>query len=66
MPDISVIFGWMGRPPLNLRQTLVRLPKDAAPRIDAVAGKKNRAKFIREAVMRELQRLEKNAKKPSR
>lgn len=55
----SVTFGAMGRPPLNLQQTLVRLPKDAAGRIDTIAGKKNRAKFIREAVMKELERLEK-------
>jgi predicted DNA-binding protein len=52
----------MGRPPLNVKPTNVRLPKGAGERIDAIAGEQNRAKFIREAILKELKRLEKKAK----
>lgn len=46
----------MGRPPLDVKPILVRLPSDVPARIDALVGKNNRAKFIREAVENELQR----------
>ena len=53
----------MGRPPLHVKPMLVRLPEGLAERIDALIGKKKRAEFIREAVERELERREKEAKK---
>ncbi|NIJ57261.1 Arc/MetJ-type ribon-helix-helix transcriptional regulator [Pseudochelatococcus lubricantis] len=48
----------MGRPPLNVKPILVRLPDDVPDRIDALVGKQKRAEFIREAVERELKRRE--------
>ena len=44
----------MGRPPLNVKPTVVRLPVEALERIEAVVGKNRMAEFIREAVEREL------------
>ncbi|WP_244563821.1 ribbon-helix-helix domain-containing protein [Ensifer aridi] len=44
----------MGRPPLNVKPLLVRLPEGVAERIDALVGKNKRAEFIRDAVMRAL------------
>lgn len=52
----------MGRPPLNVKPVLVRLPDGTPERIDAIAGKNKRAEFIREAVEAELKRREKAAK----
>lgn len=48
----------MGRPPLNVKPILVRLPEDMPERIDAIVGKNKRAEFIREALDRELERRE--------
>lgn len=48
----------MGRPPLNMKPTPVRLSADALKRIDEQVGTYGRAKFIREAVERELERRE--------
>jgi metal-responsive CopG/Arc/MetJ family transcriptional regulator len=54
----------MGRPPLNVKPILVRLPDGMAERIDAVMGAENkRAQFIREAVEKELAKRETEAKK---
>ena len=50
----------MGRPPLGVKPTTVRLPVDVFDRIEAVAGKNRAASFIREAVAAELERREKN------
>ena len=49
----------MGRPPLQLKSTVVRLGAGVAERIDALVGKQKRAEFIREAVDAELERREK-------
>jgi hypothetical protein len=49
----------MGRPPMGVKPTLVRLPDGTAERIDALVGPNKRAEFIREAVERELKRREK-------
>lgn len=49
----------MGRPPMNVKPMLVRLPEGMAERIDAVAGENKRAEFIRDAVEKELKRQEK-------
>lgn len=51
----------MGRPPLNVVETKVRLPLGTGERIDALAGKNRRAEFIREAVEAELRRREKSS-----
>lgn len=48
----------MGRPPLNVKPMLVRLPDGMAERIDAIAGPNHRAEFIRDAVEAELLRRE--------
>lgn len=50
--------GRMGRPPLNVKPMIVRLPEDIPGRIDALVGKQKRAAFIREAVENELKRRE--------
>jgi metal-responsive CopG/Arc/MetJ family transcriptional regulator len=49
----------MGRPKLNVKPMVVRLPDGVPERIDTVAGPNRRAEFIREAVERELKRREK-------
>lgn len=48
----------MGRPPMNLKTTVVRLSAEALERIEALVGKNRMAEFIREAVERELKRRE--------
>lgn len=52
----------MGRPPLGVKPTTVRLPVETIDRIEAVAGKQKVAGFIREAVVEKLERSEKVAK----
>jgi predicted DNA-binding protein len=49
----------MGRPPLGVKSTNVRLSDGLAGRIDALVGPNRRAAFIREVVKREVERLEK-------
>ncbi|MQW90131.1 hypothetical protein GHJ82_25675 [Sinorhizobium saheli] len=51
----------MGRPPLKVKPILVRLPDGVPERIDALVGKMKRAEFIREAVLKELERRERAA-----
>lgn len=49
----------MGRPPLGLKPTTVRLSAETIARIEAVAGRQRQlAVFIREAVENELRRRE--------
>lgn len=48
----------MGRPPMNVKPTLVRLPEGVPERIDAIAGPNRRAEFIREAIEKELRKRE--------
>ncbi|KAA1184872.1 hypothetical protein FP026_03380 [Rhizobium tropici] len=48
----------MGRPPLNLKETKVRLPRATKERIKALVGNYGIATFIREAVENELARRE--------
>lgn len=52
----------MGRPPLGVKTTVVRLPEGLAERIDDLIGPNRRAKFIREIVEREVERLESERK----
>ncbi|WP_188821124.1 hypothetical protein [Brucella endophytica] len=42
-----------------MNATTLRFPAETLKRIDDLVGKKHRAKFIREAVERELERAEK-------
>jgi predicted DNA-binding protein len=51
----------MGRPPLNVKPTVVRLSVETLRRIEALVGKNRMAEFIREAVERELKRRERKA-----
>lgn len=59
----------MGRPPLGVKPTVVRLAEDVRQRITALVGKSGMAGFIREAVEAELARREtasgKSSEKPS-
>ncbi|MFI0848654.1 hypothetical protein ACH196_32180 [Mesorhizobium sp. IMUNJ23232] len=48
----------MGRPPLNVRETKVRLTDEQRGRIEAIVGSYGMAKFIREAIEHELERRE--------
>lgn len=65
MPYINVDFRrcgrypWlMGRPPLHLKSTKVRLSEDAMARIELLVGNRGMAKFIREAIDEKLERDE--------
>jgi metal-responsive CopG/Arc/MetJ family transcriptional regulator len=49
----------MGRPPLNIKSTNIRLPEGLGERIDKLVGPQRRAAFIREVLEREVERLEK-------
>ncbi len=51
----------MGRPPLNVKPILVRLPEGMAERIDALVGKNKRAEFIRDALEKELLERERSS-----
>lgn len=48
----------MGRPPLGMKPTTIRLTTDTIHRIEALVGNRRLALFIREAVENELQRRE--------
>lgn len=48
----------MGRPPLNVKSTNVRLPEGLGERIDKLVGPQRRAGFIRDVLIREVERLE--------
>jgi len=48
----------MGRPPLHVKETKVRLTDDQRQRIEALVGPSRMAAFIREAIERELKRRE--------
>lgn len=49
----------MGRPPLNVKPTVVRLTDEVRQRIEALVGPNRMSAFIREAVENELSRREK-------
>lgn len=60
---ISDSHSRMGRPPLNVKATVVRLGEGVPERIDAVLKpKEKRADLIREAIERELKRREAKAR----
>ena len=44
----------MGRPPLNVKRMVIRLTVETISRIEAVAGKRRIAEFVRAAVLAEL------------
>jgi hypothetical protein len=48
----------MGRPPLGMKPTTIRLTTDTIRRIEGLVGNRRLALFIREAVENELQRRE--------
>ena len=50
--------GVMGRPPLGMKPTTVRLAVETIKRIEALVGNRRLAVFIREAVENELHRRE--------
>jgi hypothetical protein len=52
----------MGRPPLGMKATTIRLSVDTIRRIEAQVGNRQLAKFIREAVELELRRREEEQK----
>lgn len=54
----------MGRPPLNVKETKVRLTDEQKSRIAALVGGSKMAAFIREAVDRELERREAEVSQP--
>ena len=49
----------MGRPPLGVKETKVRLTEAQRDRIRELVGEQGMAQFIREAIERELKRREK-------
>ncbi len=49
----------MGRPPMHVKPTQIRLPKETRERIRALFGDTGMAAFIRRAIDRELKREEK-------
>jgi len=51
-------LGRMGRPPLGSKPTQIRLPEEMKARVIALVGTYGLAKFIREAVLAELERRE--------
>jgi predicted DNA-binding protein len=51
----------MGRPPLGIKPTQVRLSEETRERIREIVGEQGMAAFIRDAVERELKRREKGA-----
>ena len=55
----------MGRPPLNVKETKVRLTDDQRRRIEAAVGPNRMATFIREAVDEKLDRHERRGSSPS-
>lgn len=57
---IAVTARRMGRPPLNVKPTMVRLTEEVRRRIEACVGPNRMAAFIREAIEEKLQRDEKS------
>lgn len=53
----------MGRPPLNVKPTMVRLTEETRQRIEAIAGPNRMAEFIREAIEAELTRRERELRR---
>ena len=58
MTDMTDSDETMGRPPLGMKPTTIRLSTDTISRIEAIVGNRRLALFIREAVENELQRRE--------
>ncbi len=68
MQDLTKIPGTVtrpriGRPPLNVKETKVRLTDEQRERIEALAGPNRMSIFIREAIDEKLARDEKAAKR---
>jgi Arc/MetJ-type ribon-helix-helix transcriptional regulator len=56
----------MGRPPLNVKPTMVRLSEDVRARIEGLVGPNQMAAFIREAVEEKLRRDEASRRKSAK
>lgn len=50
----------MGRPPMGMKEFKVQLDPEQIARVDARVGTYRRSGFIREAIRRELERMEKD------
>jgi metal-responsive CopG/Arc/MetJ family transcriptional regulator len=51
----------MGRPSLHATAIHVRIPNDVLNRVDALVGDNQRAQFVREALIAEIERRERAA-----
>ena len=60
---ITVMRARMGRPPLNVKPTMVRLTEETRQRIEAIAGPNRMAEFIRDAIESELTRRERELRR---
>ena len=60
---ITVMRSRVGRPPLNVKPTMVRLTEETRQRIEAVAGPNRMAEFIRDAIEAELVRRERELRR---
>lgn len=58
MASMTGYHALMGRPPLNVKSTNIRLPEGLGERIDALVGPQRRAAFIREILEKEVERRE--------
>jgi hypothetical protein len=56
--EVAATPSGMGRPPLNVKETKVRLTDEQRQRIEAIVGKNRMAAFIRDAIEHELERRE--------
>ena len=54
----------MGRPPLQVEATTIRLAKGTGARIERLVGKSGMARFIRAVIEAELERREKHDRPP--
>ena len=63
---ITVMRARMGRPPMNVKPTMVRLTEETRQRIEALAGPNRMAEFIRDAIEAELVKREKDLRRQGR
>lgn len=60
--DFGGISRPVGKPPLGVKKTTVRLPPEALAEIEGLVGKHRLATFIREAVQEALERRRNTAR----
>ena len=61
LQDMNDTPSRMGRPPLNVKETKVRLTDEQRARIEKLVGTYGMSKVFREAIDRELERREQGA-----